>query len=262
MKTTNSILNILNSWFDKSPKKPEICDIRKNKLWLYYEDSINFINLLKEYDIKILEIQTYTYKAKNDKELDLSYDFCRNYDYEIVKSRLNNSAYDKDNIFMYKKFLLLDSMARAGYITLFSVIPNLSNNINSVIDNLNLWFNKSPKIYKEKDITKCELWLYYEDGLSFLGLLEENNIKVLGCEALLFYPDKKGVEPNQYHSFSLEHYPLVNKNLTWYPKEEKSKYDTCRNFFYDRFEIVKELRKIGYDMLFQTELDLSIAKID
>lgn len=33
-------------------------------------------------------------------------------------------------------------------------------------------------------------------------------------------------------------------------------------FFYDRFEIVKELRKIGYDMLFQTELDLSIAKID
>lgn len=163
---------------------------------------------------------------------------------------------------MYEKFLLLDSMARAGYVTLFSVIPNLSNNINSVIDNLNLWFNKSPKIYKEKDITKCELWLYYEDGLSFLGLLEQNNIKVLGCEALLFYPDKKGVEPNQYHSFSLEHYPLVNKNLTWYPKEEKNKYDTCRNFFYDRFEIVKELRKIGYDMLFQTELDLSIAKID
>ena len=146
---------------------------------------------MKEYDIKILEIQTYTYKAKNDKELDLSYDFCRNYDYEIVKSRLNNSAYDKDNIFMYEKFLLLDSMARAGYVTLFSVIPNLSNNINSVIDNLNLWFNKSPKIYKEKDITKCELWLYYEDGLSFLGLLEQNNIKVLGCEALLFYPDKK-----------------------------------------------------------------------
>ena len=150
MKTTNFILNILNSWFDKSPKKSEICDIRKNQLWLYYEDSINFINLLKEYDIKILEIQTYTYKAKNDKELDLSYDFCRNYDYEIVKSRLNNSAYDKDNIFMYEKFLLLDSMARAGYVTLFSVIPNLSNNINSVIDNLNLWFNKSPKIYKEK----------------------------------------------------------------------------------------------------------------
>ena len=104
MKTTNFIPNILNSWFDKSPKKPEICDIRKNKLWLYYENSINFINLLKEYDIKILEMQTYTYKAKNDKELDLSYDFCRNYDYEIVKSRLNNSAYDKDNIFMYEKF--------------------------------------------------------------------------------------------------------------------------------------------------------------
>ena len=29
MKTTNFLPNILNSWFDKSPKKPEICDIRK-----------------------------------------------------------------------------------------------------------------------------------------------------------------------------------------------------------------------------------------
>ena len=262
MKTKNCTPNMLNSWFDKSPKKPKNYDITKNRLWLYYKDALEFIKFLKEYNIEI--IQTFIYKAKKCSELNLSYDLWEKIDYEIVKSRLRNSnIHDKNLIFMYEKFLLLDTFTHAGYIVLFAVIPNLSSNyFDSVCDMLNSWFEKSPKKTEICDITKRELWLYYEDGLEYLNFLENHNIEILGCEALLFYPDKQSVEPNQYHDFSLEDYPLTSKNLIWYPNKEKNKYDTCRNFFYDRFEIVKELRKIGYDMLFQTELDLSIAKID
>ena len=74
MKTKNCTPNMLNSWFDKSPKKPKNYDITKNRLWLYYKDALEFIKFLKEYNIEIIEIQTFIYKAKKCSELNLSYD--------------------------------------------------------------------------------------------------------------------------------------------------------------------------------------------